>query len=175
MSIITDTYIRNLKAEEKAKEIRVGECLYLRLTLKQGKTMKKWLLRYTDAAGKPQRFIFGEYPETGMAEARMNAIELLKQAKNGETLAKIARRERISTTFKDTAAEWFDKMKEGWVDGHVQRQGQRLATINRTLGQKDISDVTMEDVGMVINLKTNAGVHDSARRTLSIIREKEKT
>lgn len=132
--------------------------------------MKKWLLRYTDAAGKPQRFIFGEYPETGLAEARNNAIELLKKAKSGETLAKIARRERISTTFKDTAAEWFDKMKEGWVDGHVLRQGQRLATINRYIGAKDVSAVTMEDVFMGMSLKTDAGVNASARRTLSLIR-----
>lgn len=170
MGIITDTYIRNLKAEEKPKEIRISECLYLRITLKQGRTMKKWLLRYTDAAGKPQRYIFGEYPDMGLSEARTQAAELLKKAKCGETLASLARRERISTTFRDTAEEWFGKMKEDWVDGHTKRQAQRLATINRYIGARDVSAVTMEDVDMVVSIKTDAGVNDSARRTLSLIR-----
>lgn len=170
MGIITDAYIRNLKAEEKPKEIRISECLYVRLTLRQGRTMKKWLLRYTDAAGKPQRFIFGEYPDTKLSEARTQAAELLKKAKGGETLASMARRERISTTFKDTAEEWFGKMKVDWVDGHTQRQRQRLATINRYIGSRDVGAVTMEDVSMAVSLKTGAGVNDNARRTLSLIR-----
>lgn len=45
MAIITDSYIRNAKAEEKPREVRMDECIYLRLSLRKGKTMKKWLLR----------------------------------------------------------------------------------------------------------------------------------
>lgn len=170
MAIITDSYIRNTKGSEKPREMRVDECLYLRVTLKAGKTMKKWLLRYTDNNGKGQRYIFGEYPDIGLLEARTRAAELLKQAKCGETLASVARRGKICRTFADTAGEWFSKMSEGWVAGHIERQRQRLGTINRLIGSRDVGDVTMEDVGMIVGLKTNAGVNDSARRTLSVIR-----
>lgn len=170
MAIITDTYVRNVKAEEKPREVRVDECIYLRLTLKKGKTMKKWLLRFTGPDGKAQRYTFGEYPEMGLAEARREGAELLKRTKGGESMASIAMRGKISTTFADTAAEWFDKMKEDWVEGHVKRQAQRLATINRYIGSRDVAAVTMEDVSMVVGLKTGAGMNDSARRTLSLIR-----
>lgn len=170
MAIITDTYVRNAKAEEKPREVRVDECIYLRLTLKKGKTMKKWLLRFTGPDGKAQRYTFGEYPEMGLADARREGAELLKRTKGGETMASIAMRGQVSTTFADTAAEWFDKMKEDWVEGHVKRQAQRLATINRYIGTRDVGAVTMEDVSMVVGLKTGAGVNDSARRTLSLIR-----
>lgn len=41
MGIITDSSLRNAKGTEKPREMRVDECLYLRVTLKSGKTMKK--------------------------------------------------------------------------------------------------------------------------------------
>lgn len=170
MTLITDTFIKNAKASEKPREVRVDDCIYLRLTLKRGKTMKKWLLRFTGADGKAQRFTFGEYPAMSLAEARLQGAELLKRTKGGEVIASVEKRGRISTTFADTAAEWFSKMSEGWVAGHIERQRQRLGTINRFIGSKDVGDVSMEDIGMVVGLKTSAGVNDSARRTLSLIR-----
>lgn len=172
MQKITDAYLRNLKGTEKLREVFVDECLFLKVSLrKDGRTSKRWLLRYSDAGGRQTRLTFGEYPEIGLAEARARAIELRKRAKQGPTLAEQAKQRKIGQTFADLAAEWLDKKKEGWVDGHALRQGERLGTICRVFGAKDISDVSMDDVIAAVGQKTAAGALETARRSLSLIRQ----
>lgn len=172
MQKITDAYLRNLKGAEKLREVFVDECLFLKVSLrKDGRTSKRWLLRYSDAGGRQTRFTFGEYPEIGLAEARARAIELRKRAKQGPTLAEQAKQRKIGLTFEDLAAEWLDKKKEGWVAGHALRQGERLGTICRVFGSKDISAVSMDDVIAAVGQKTAAGALKTARRSLSLIRQ----
>lgn len=60
--------------------------------------------------------------------------------------------------------------KETWVEGHALRQWERLSTVNRAFGSKDVNAVSMDDIIAVIGKKTVAGNLDSARRTLSLIR-----
>lgn len=171
MQKMTDAYIRNLKGADKMREILVDECLYLRITMrKNGKTKKKWFLRYSDGTGKQFRFTFGEYPDMGLAEAKVKAVELLKRARQGVTLAEQAKQGKDIATFKEMSESWHARKKEGWVDGHALRQWERLSTVNRVFGAKDVNAVTMDDIIAVIGLKTSAGNLDSARRTLSLIR-----
>ena len=41
-----------------------------------GKMLKKWVLRYTDAAGKRQKVRIGSYPEMTLAKAQAAAEDL---------------------------------------------------------------------------------------------------
>lgn len=128
-------------------------------------------MRYYDAAGKQYRYTIGAYPEIGLAEARNRAAELRRQAVQGVSLAEQARQKKPGSTFGDLAGEWIDKKKEGWVDGHTLRQRERLGTVIRIFGEKDINEISMDDVIAAIGQKTQAGNYESARRTLSLIRQ----
>lgn len=172
MQKITDAYLRNIKGAEKVREVFVDECLYLKVSLrKDGKTKKKWLLRYSDGNGRQTRYTFGEYPEMGLADARVKSIELLKKAKQGLTLAEQAKQKKSGSTFGDLAGEWLEKKKESWVAGHTLRQKERIGAVNRVFGMKDIAEVSMDDIIASIGQKTAAGALETARRTLSLIRQ----
>lgn len=178
MQKITDIYLRNLKGTEKIRDILVDQRLYLRVKLlKNGRTVKKWYLRYYDAAGKQQRYTMGDYPEIGLADARRKALELRDQFKEGGTLAEQARQgaldgtEKTGPTFREIADEWFGKQKSGWVEGHALRQRERLEAIYRVFGDRLIDDVTMDDIGAFIGTKTQVGHLDVAKRALSLIRQ----
>lgn len=171
MQKITDAYLRTIKGTEKMREILVDQCLYLRVTLrKDGQTKKKWFVRFFDGQ-KQYRYTIGEYPELGLADARIKALELRKQAVPGVSLAEQAKQKKNGSTFQDFVSEWLDKKKEGWVEAHSIRQAERLGAVNRVFGCKDINQVTMDDIMTAINLKVKAGAVETARRTLSLIRQ----
>lgn len=75
--------IRNAKAVKG--EILVTRCgagLEMWVSVNQsGKTLKKWVLRYTDAAGKRQKVRIGSYPEMTLAKAQAAAEDLKEKAK----------------------------------------------------------------------------------------------
>lgn len=172
MGKITDTYLRSLKGEEKPRDIAVDQRLYLRVRLlKSGKTVKKWFLRYYDAAGKQQGYTMGDYPEISMAQAKKTAIELMEKFKAGGTIPEQARQgDKKSPTFAEMADEWIDRKKEAWVAGHTLRQRERMGSLSRVFGKKDVNDVTMDDIVSAIGQKERAGHHESARRSLSLIK-----
>ncbi|MDE5833702.1 MAG: site-specific integrase [Desulfovibrio sp.] len=137
---------------------------------KDGQTKKKWFIRYYDGE-RQYRYTIGEYPDMGLAEARNRALELRRRTVQGVSLAEMARQGKTGQTFGDFAESWIEKKKEGWVDGHTLRQRERLGTVIRIFGEKDVNDVSMDDVINAIAQKTQAGNYESARRTLSLIRQ----
>lgn len=171
MKKITDVYLRSLKGEEKMREILIDPCLYLRVTLrKDGQTKKKWFIRYYD--GKKQyRYTIGEYPDVGLAEARSRTQALRKKAVPGVSLAEQSKQKKLAQTFGDFCEKWIEMKKEGWVDGHTLRQRERLGTVSRFFGYKDVNAVSMDDIIAVIGQKTQAGNYETAKRTLSLIRQ----
>lgn len=172
MKKATDAYIRSLKGSEKMREILIDQRLYLRVTLlKNGETKKKWFIRYYDAAGKQQRFTIGEYPALGLADARLKALQLTEQFKQGGTLAEQAKQKKSETTFAELTAEWLEKKSEGWVETHAIRQKERLGAVLRVFGEKDINQVNMNDITAAINFKIKQGAVETARRTISLIRQ----
>lgn len=127
MKKITDACIKSYKGMEKMREVLVDQRLYLRVTLlKSGATKKKWFICYYDASGKQRRYTIGEYPALGLAYARMKALQLAEQFKQGQTLAQQAQQRKTGSTFTDLTAEWLEKKKEGWVEAHTIRQKERL-------------------------------------------------
>lgn len=171
MRKVTDVYLRSLKGEEKMREILIDPCLYLRVTLrKDGQTKKKWFIRYYDEQ-RQYRYTIGEYPEVGLAEARNRAQALRKKAVPGVSLAEQSKQKKLAQTFGDFCDEWIEMKKESWVDGHTLRQRERLGTVNRVFGKKDVNEVSMDDIIAVIGQKTQAGNYETAKRTLSLIRQ----
>lgn len=111
MPKITDAYLKSLKAHDKPELVLVDTGLYLRITKSHnGSAAKKWLLRFRHG-GKSVKFVFGSFPEIGLAEARVKALELLSRARKGENLAEAKEREagkRHSGRLR----------RNGWRQGH---------------------------------------------------------
>lgn len=168
----TDAYIRSIKGSEKMREILIDQRLYLRVTLlKSGETRKKWFIRYYDAAGKQQRYTIGEYPKLSLADARLKALQLTEQFKQGSTLAEQARQKKSGLTFSELTEAWLETKKEGWVESHTIRQKERLGAVLRIFGEKNINQVGMDDITAAINFKIKQGAVETARRTISLIRQ----
>ena len=125
--------IRNAKGVKgETNIISCGAGLELWITVNQsGKTAKKWVLRYTNAAGKRQKARIGTYPELSLAKARADAEELKEKAKTGLNVAKAKAREKrpqVQTlrTFEGVATAWLNKKTPEWDDAHAKRQKERL-------------------------------------------------
>lgn len=168
--------IRNAKAVKG--EILVTHCgagLEMWVSVNQsGKTLKKWVLRYTDAAGKRQKVRIGSYPEMTLAKAQAAAEDLKEKAKTGHNLAKENARDKrapkISRTFEGVATAWLNKKTPEWDDAHAKRQKERLVgNIFPAFGDVDINAVSMEHIDNALAVVIERGARETAQRICSII------
>ena len=125
--------IRNAKGVKGEIQVtRCGAGLEMWVSVNQsGKTLKKWVLRYTDAAGKRQKARIGSYPEMTLAKAHAAAEDLKEKAKTGHNLAKKNAKEKraqVQTvrTFESVATAWLNKKTPEWDGAHAKRQKERL-------------------------------------------------
>jgi len=160
-------------------EIQVTRCgagLEMWVSVNQaGNTLKKWVLRYTDAAGKRQKARIGSYPEMTLAKALAATEDLKEQAKAGLNLAKEnARKERAQVqtvrTFEGIATAWLNKKTPEWDDAHAKRQKERLTgNIFPAFGDVEINTVTMEHIDNALAVVIERGARETAQRICSII------
>lgn len=166
--------IRNAKAVKG--EILVTRCgagLEMWVSINQsGKTLKKWVLLYTDAAGKRQKVRIGSYPEMTLAKAQAAAEDLKEKAKTGNNLAKEKAREKRTPKIPRT---WrchgvAQQKTPEWDDAHAKRQKERLVgNIFPAFGDMDINAVTLEHVDNALAVVIERGARETAQRICSII------
>ena len=169
--------IRNAKGVKGEIQItRCGAGLEMWVSVNQsGKTLKKWVLRYTDAAGKRQKTRIGTYPELSLAKARADAEELKEKAKTGVNLAQEKAKEKrpqVQTvrTFEGVATAWLNKKVPEWDDAHGKRQKERLTgNIFPAFGEVDINAITMEHIDNALSVIIGRGARETAQRICSII------
>ena len=140
-----------------------------------GKTLKKWVLRYTDAEGKRQKVRIGSYPELSLAKAQAAAEDLKEKAKAGHNLAKESAKEQRAQaqthrSFESVATAWLNKKTPEWDDAHAKRQKERLTgNIFPSFGEIDINAVTMEHIDNALAIVIERGAQETAQRICSII------
>ena len=169
--------IRNAKGVKgKVQVTRCGAGLEMWISVNQsGKTLKKWVLRYTDAAGKRQKARIGSYPEMTLAKALAAAEDLKEKAKAGHNLAKENAREKrtqaqVVRTFEGIATAWLNKKTPEWDDAHAKRQKERLVgNIFPAFGDVEINAVTMEHIDNALAVIIERGARETAQRICSII------
>ena len=169
--------IRNMKGVKgEIQVIRCGAALEMWVSVNQSdKTLKKWVLRYTDAAGKRQKVRIGTYPELSLAKARADAEELKEKAKTGLNVAKEKAREKrpqaqTLRTFEGVATAWLNKKTPEWDDAHAKRQKERLVgNIFPSFGEVDMNAVTMEHIDNALAVIIERGARETAQRICSII------
>lgn len=172
MQRITDSYLKKLKGEDVEQLVLVDTCLYLRVTKSHhGHTAKKWLLRFKND-GKIQKFVFGQYPEIGLADAKARAIELLARARQGENLVQTKKQSTTNhaETFGDITKKWL--ATKNWSPAHLERQVQRLENnALRVFGDIPVNAVSIEHVDRAISHIVQRGAMEYAYRNLIIIRD----
>ncbi len=169
--------IRNAKGVKgEIQVIRCGAGLEMWVSVNQScKTLKKWVLRYTDAAGKRQKARIGSYPEMSLAKAHAAAEDLKGKAKTGVNLAKDNAKEKrpqaqTVRTFEGVANAWLAKKTPESDDAHAKRQKERLiGNIFPAFGDVEINAVTMEHVDNALAVVIERGARETAQRICSIV------
>lgn len=113
---LTDTKIRNVKAQTKEQKLFDGGGLFLLVTTK-GK--KLWRMKYTFAS-KENSLSFGAYPEVTLEMARARRQEVKRQLANSVDPSEAKQRGKESliddhqNTFKSVALEWHAYKSKTW-------------------------------------------------------------
>ncbi|WP_165069640.1 tyrosine-type recombinase/integrase [Desulfovibrio sp. ZJ200] len=154
--------------------IRCGAGLEMWISVNQaGTTMKKWVLRYSDAAGKRQKVRMGSYPELTLAKARATAEDLKEKAKAGLKPARENAKKQVSPiprTFESVALAWLEKKTPEWDDAHAKRQKERLTgNIFPAFGDMDINAITMMHIDKALGVVIKRGARETAQRICSIL------
>ena len=180
---LTDTKIRNTKAEAKPIKLPDASGLYLEV---RPSGAKLWRYRYR-IAGKENVYALGEYVQVpegetdeqaqsrrnagklSLAEARVKRGECRAMVKQGIHPAHHRQAERLAThaenanTFEAVAREWIAKKKPGWTPYYL-RQVERFmqADVFPKIGKLPIRSVTAAHLLEIVKLIEGRGAETVA-------------
>lgn len=145
--MLTDTKLRNIKAQDKMYKVADRDGLYVAVTKAGGISF-----RYNYSLnGRQETVTFGQYGVGGitLAEAR----ERLGEAKKMIAAGKSPAREKARGKNRDKDAKTFDDWAQGWLRGYEMAEStrdMRRATYDRELkqpfGNKLMSEITHDDL-----------------------------
>ena len=145
--MLTDTKLRNLKAQDKMYKAADRDGLYVAVTKAGGISF-----RYNYALnGRQETVTFGQYGVGGitLAEAR----ERLGQAKKMIAAGKSPAREKARSKNREKDAKTFDDWAQGWLRGYEMAEStrdMRRATYERelkpTFGNKLMTEISHDDL-----------------------------
>lgn len=166
---LSDTQIKALKPEAKAKKYADEKGLFLLVTPSGGKL---WRLKYR-IDGKEKLLALGGYPDVGLKAAREKRDEARKQLADGidpsehRKVTKAARAEAVGNSFEAVAREWFAKQSPAWALTHADKIIQRLEKdVFPWLGAKPIADISAPDLLKTVRRIEARGAIDTAHRAL---------
>lgn len=157
--MLTDAKIKSLKPADKLYSVSDGEGLTIDV-LPNGK--KKWTLSYR-ANGKQSRKRLGDYPAIGCKEARQLARET-KQQLTGKRPNQMPLQTVIDEYIAVNAPTWTSQK---YYDTVVYR----LAYITEDFKDKDINDVTRQDVANKVKQIVAKGTLETAERALRLLKK----
>jgi len=167
---LTDTAIRNAKANEKPYKLSDEKGLYL-LVNKAGKYFR-FDYRY---AGKRKTLALGVYPDVKLADAREKRNDSRRLLQNDIDPAqyrketKVLQKEQAANSFEAVAREWFTKNKHIWTEGHSKTIIQRLDfNIFPWLGTRPVASITAPELLAVLRRIEDRGVLETAHRVKQI-------
>ena len=169
---LTDTHIRGLKAEAKAKKYFDGGGLFLFVPTNGSKL---WRMAYR-FGGKSKLLSFGEYPTVSLKDARERREEAKKLLAQGEDPAEHKRQlkqEKIASqdnSFKNVALEWNATHNAVFSEKYRQGITYRLEKyIFPSIGRVNIAKLEAPDILAIVKPIDDKGHAETARRLLQII------
>ena len=167
--MLTEIKVKNAKSKEKDYRIPEGHGLNL---LVRAKGAKLWQWRYR-FQGKEQVMSFGAYPVVTLAAAReahtqarrtlAGGVNPMAQKKEEKELAAL----EAMNPFRNVAAEWFAKWKEGRDEKYIQNTDARLqGDVLSRIGDRPIDQITAQELVKMVTEIEARGASDIARRCL---------
>lgn len=164
--MLTDTFIKTVKPQEKTKKYSDSGGLFLQVTTNGGKW---WRLAYR-FQGKQKLLSLGVYPEISLAQARKRRDDARKLLAEGIDPGE--HRKAVATlidteveTFEKVAREWFLKFSPSWVQSHADRTLRRLERdVFPRIGSRPIAEINPPEVLMVLRRMEDRGVLETAHR-----------
>ena len=142
---LNDTRIRNAKPREKAYKLTDSGGLHLEV---KPTGSKLWRFRYR-IGGKENVYALGEYPATGLMDARHDrdeARKLVKQAIHPAHQRKVTKASRYyenANTLEAVGREWLEQNKGAWTyRTHLQRLRVLERSVFPKLGRLPVRQVT---------------------------------
>jgi integrase len=169
---LTHLQITNAKAGAKPHKLSDALGLYL---LVETSGAKRWRMNYR-FGGRARTLYIGSWPATPLSEAREARDAARRQLASG--IDPIAEQRRLAialqiaqaTTFKAVAEEWYAKNeREGRAQVTLDKIRWLLGMAYPILGDRPVSQVTAQEVLVVLRKIEATGRYESARRMRSVI------
>ncbi|SFN45482.1 Integrase [Formivibrio citricus] len=170
---LTDVQCRTVKPANKDLSLFDGNGLFL---LIKANGSKLWRFKYTRPNGKAGMLSFGEYPVTGLADARKKrdaARELLATGTDPSDQRKqdkIGNQEKFANTFEIIAREWHKTKRARWSDDHADRILDSLEKdVFAEMGKLPVTEISAPIILRVIKKIEKRGAVETAARVLQRI------
>jgi integrase len=167
----TDKFIESLKPKKAARfEVYEGGGFAIRVSPAGGKTWI-WFYRF---ANRHRRMTLGEYPSTGLADARVKLAEARKLLESGVDPGEREVERHKAERTAETVAELAEAYLEKWA-----RPRKRSAAEDERILRKDVlpawgkrkaKDVARRDVIALLDAIVDRGSPIAANRTLAVVR-----
>lgn len=169
---LTDTKIRNAKAQAKPYSLQDGSGLYLDV---RPSGAKIWRYRFWLTPKKDGRYTIGEYPRISLADARRErewAREQVKQGKN-PTIVKDTEKLMVmgdsENTFRSLGEEWYERKCQVWAEKtQIVNRGFLDKHILPSIGRIPIKDVKAAHILALMRSLESAGSSYSAGKVRQI-------
>jgi hypothetical protein len=167
---LTVTAVKNAKPSEKTKRLFDGRGLYLKVAPSGG----KWWRFKNRFSKKEKRISLGVYIDVSLKEARNRRDEAHRLLANEIDPSKYRQEHKEQknasavNTFEGVAREWFSKHTPNWAKGHSTKIIQRLERdIFPWVGDRPISDITAQELLIVVRRIEDRGALETAHRALA--------
>ncbi len=169
---LSDTQVRNLKAQPSAKKYSDGGGLHLLVT---PGASKLWRLQYR-FEGKQKLLALGSYPAVGLADARRKRDDAKKVLAAGTDPSQHQKKEKLrqagsnANTFDEISKEFLSRVeREGKAAVTVAKKKWLLALATPDLGTRPITDISAAEVLVPLRRIEASGNYETARRLRSTI------
>ena len=166
---LTDTAVRNAKAEGKPRKVADEKGLFLLVTPKESGG-KWWRFKYR-FGGKEKLLSLGIYPDVSLKAARERRDEARRLLAEGidpgehRKATKTMKAERAANSFEAVAREWFAKYSPTWAAGHADKIIRRLERdLFPWVGGRPIAEITAPDLLAVLRRIEERGAVETAHR-----------
>jgi integrase len=164
--MLTDTFIKAVKPQDKTRKYSDGGGLFLQVTPSGGKW---WRLAYR-FGGRQKLLSLGVYPEISLAQARKRRDDARRLLAEGidpgeHRKAVVTLMDTEVETFEKVAREWFLKFSPAWAQSHASRILRRLERdVFPRIGSRPIAEINPPEVLMVLRRMEDRGVLETAHR-----------
>lgn len=164
-AMLTDSSVKNAKAQAKPYKLADERALYLLVTPSGGKL---WRFKYRrPVTRKENTLALGAYPDVSLRKARERRDEARKALSDGIDPAdqRKAAAAAGAATFEAVAREWIANNATRWNASNAEQVTARLErNVFPWIGRKPVADVTAADVLAVIRRIAERGAVEIAHR-----------